>query len=124
MNFTGIAQKDFGNTFKEAFPGGFPWEVLKVISGPPILIFTWRHWGNFHGKFQNNVGHGAKLEIIGICRAEVNSDMKIQKIEMFHDLQSFIKVLDGTLPASELGSGKAILGDISQPFIDRNINRN
>ena len=92
MNFTGIAQKDFGNTFKEAFPGGFPWEVLKVISGPPILIFTWRHWGNFHGKFQNNVGHGAKLEMIGICRAEVNSDMKIQKIEMFHDLQSFIKV--------------------------------
>jgi len=28
--------------FASAFPDGFPWEVLRVLSPPPKLLFTWR----------------------------------------------------------------------------------
>ena len=33
--------------FRGAFIEGFPWELLKVLSGPPHVIFTWRHFGTF-----------------------------------------------------------------------------
>ena len=58
--------------------------------------------------------------MIGLCRAEVDQDLKIQKMEMYHDLPSFLKVLEGEMPASELRGGKAILGDVGQPFVDKN----
>merc|ERR1719451_238049 len=35
-------------TFRGAF-AAFPWEVLKVFSGPPRVAFSWRHWGHFTG---------------------------------------------------------------------------
>ena len=58
--------------FRGAFTLGFPWEVLKVVadfiisiiitmntmmkvfSGPPNVVFTWRHWGHLEGSFQDN----------------------------------------------------------------------
>lgn len=30
--------------FKRMMPT-FAWEVLEVYSGPPVVIFKWRHWG-------------------------------------------------------------------------------
>ena len=38
--------------FRDAFSEGFPWEVLKVLRGPPEVIFTWRHWGKFVGTYR------------------------------------------------------------------------
>ena len=31
-------------TFKRMMPT-FAWEVLEVYSGPPQVVFRWRHWG-------------------------------------------------------------------------------
>lgn len=31
-------------TFKRMMPA-FAWEVLEVYSGPPLVAFKWRHWG-------------------------------------------------------------------------------
>jgi hypothetical protein len=31
-------------TFKRMMPA-FAWEVLEVYSGPPKVVFKWRHWG-------------------------------------------------------------------------------
>lgn len=31
-------------TFKRMMPV-FAWEVLEVYSGPPVVSFRWRHWG-------------------------------------------------------------------------------
>lgn len=31
--------------FEHTFEGSFPWEVLRVFTGPPNLFFEWRHWG-------------------------------------------------------------------------------
>ena len=44
--------------FRDTFTSGFPWEVLKVLSGPPHVVFTWRHWGKFDGNFRGNKGNG------------------------------------------------------------------
>ena len=49
--------------FGTAFTKGFPWEVLKVFSGPPTVLFSWRHWGHLEGKFQ-----GLLLLKIPVCR--------------------------------------------------------
>ena len=34
----------------------FPWEVLEVFTGPPVVAFTWRHWGHFTGEYKGNKG--------------------------------------------------------------------
>lgn len=71
--------------FRGAFKGVFPWEVLKVLSGPPYVTFTWRHWGQLDGKFQENQGHGEIVEMYGLIRATVKDQLKIQKLEVhFH----------------------------------------
>ena len=69
--------------FRDAFKSGFPWELLKVLSGPPgPVIFTWRHWANFNGLFRGRQGSGELIEIYGLCRVVVNKDLKIQKLEV------------------------------------------
>ena len=68
--------------FRNAFPEGFPWEVLKVIAGPPVVMFTWRHWAHFTGSFRGEHGRGQKIQMLGFCRATVNKDLKIEKLEV------------------------------------------
>ena len=69
--------------FRDAFKSGFPWELLKVLSGPPgPVIFTWRHWANFNGTFLGRKGSGELIEIYGLCRVVVNKESKIQKLEV------------------------------------------
>ena len=69
--------------FRDAFKSGFPWEVLKVLSGPPgPVIFTWRHWAHFNGVFQGRKGSGELIEMYGLCRVIVNNELKIQKLEV------------------------------------------
>lgn len=41
------AQNDFEashKSFKRMMPT-FAWEVKEVYSGPPVVVFRWRHWG-------------------------------------------------------------------------------
>ena len=69
--------------FRDAFTTGFPWELLKVLSGPPgPVIFTWRHWAHFTGTFEGRTGNGELIEIYGLCRVIVNENLKIQKLEV------------------------------------------
>ena len=69
--------------FRNAFESGFPWELLKVLSGPPgPVIFTWRHWANFKGSFAGSRGQGDLIELYGLSRVIVNDDLKIQKVEV------------------------------------------
>jgi hypothetical protein len=44
--------------FRNCFTAGFPWEVLKVLSGPPHVVFTWRHWGKNTGTYRGRKGNG------------------------------------------------------------------
>lgn len=37
-------------TFKRMIPT-FAWEVLEVYSGPPVVAFRWRHWGQMKSDY-------------------------------------------------------------------------
>ncbi len=39
--------------FMTAFPNGFLWELIEVLSGPPNIVFKWRHWGTFKGQYKD-----------------------------------------------------------------------
>ena len=80
--------------FRDAFKKGFPWELMKVLSGPPgPVIFTWRHWAEFIGIFQGRQGKGELIEIFGLCRVIVNEKLKIQKLEVSSKYYMVAKVL-------------------------------
>ena len=105
--------------FAKAFCKAFPWEVLKVLSKPPYVLFTWRHWGEFVGEFQGNKGSGETIEMYGLLRVTVNDDLKIQLIEAFYDPDSFLEVLEGKKSPHELKNGIALMGDISKLAIEK-----
>lgn len=47
------ATSDFASshkTFKRMMPT-FAWEVLEVYSGPPVVAFRWRHWGEMKNDY-------------------------------------------------------------------------
>lgn len=110
--------------FRGAFPKGFAWELLKVLSKPPEVIFTWRHWGVFAGSYRGHQGHNETIEMFGMCRVTVNpANLKIRKIEAFLDPDSFLQVLEGKLPPEEINSGQALLGSIRKTAIEK-LNKN
>lgn len=75
-------------------PGGFSWEVTEVYSGPPVMAFKWRHWGRMTGKLVCPIGPDSKLEaeatnqeveIWGVSVVHLDSDFKINRLEVFYD---------------------------------------
>lgn len=105
--------------FRDALVNGFPWEVLKIFSGPPNVVFTWRHWGEFTGQFRGFQGNGELVELYGMLRVTVNSDLKIQKIEAYFDGKSFLETMEGKIDPSELRGGRAFLGDTTKTAIEK-----
>ncbi|MEQ9484651.1 ester cyclase [Coleofasciculus sp. F4-SAH-05] len=84
--------------FHSAFPNGFHWELIEVLSGPPNVVFKWRHWGTFSGSFKNHTATGETIEIIGISVAQVTEDLKIQSVEHYFDNSAFLQKLTAGCP--------------------------
>ncbi|KAL4863502.1 hypothetical protein BDV12DRAFT_177424, partial [Aspergillus spectabilis] len=72
----------------------FAWEVKEVYSGPPVVVFRWRHWGVMRGDYTgvNEDGetvkvkaHGGVIDIEGIVVAKVNDKLQLQKIDVWFD---------------------------------------
>eukprot|EP00546_Thalassionema_frauenfeldii_P002841 CAMPEP_0178933522 /NCGR_PEP_ID=MMETSP0786-20121207/23311_1 /TAXON_ID=186022 /ORGANISM="Thalassionema frauenfeldii, Strain CCMP 1798" /LENGTH=128 /DNA_ID=CAMNT_0020611117 /DNA_START=86 /DNA_END=469 /DNA_ORIENTATION=- len=80
--------------FHSAF-AAFPWEVLEVYSGPPKVGFSWRHWGNFTGTYEENKGKGELIEMFGFGTAVVNDKLQLCDVEIFYNAEDFIKNLRG-----------------------------
>ncbi|MEM1167774.1 MAG: ester cyclase [Cyanobacteria bacterium P01_H01_bin.35] len=79
--------------FHTAFPDGFLWELIEVLSGPPNVTFKWRHWGTFQGNFKEHQPTGETIEIVGMSIARLTEDLKILSVEHFFDNSKFIKDL-------------------------------
>ncbi|KOP23254.1 SnoaL-like polyketide cyclase [Hapalosiphon sp. MRB220] len=79
--------------FHQAFPNGFLWELVEVLSGPPNVTFKWRHWGTFSGSYKENAPTGETVEIVGMSIARVDDDLKILSLEHFFDNSSFLNKL-------------------------------
>ncbi|KKK22157.1 hypothetical protein ARAM_004452 [Aspergillus rambellii] len=90
------AHNDFSashKSFKRMMPT-FAWEVLEVYSGPPVVVFKWRHWGmmvndyvgfNDKGEKVKVKAHGGMIDIEGIIIAKVNEKLELEKIDVWFD---------------------------------------
>ena len=81
------------NLFHSAFPEGFHWELIEVLSPPPNVVFKWRHWGQFKGSFKNFSPTGETIEIVGLSVARVTEELKIELVEHFFDNSAFLNKL-------------------------------
>lgn len=58
--------------FTTAFPRGFAVEILQVYSGPPVIVYKFRHWGYMEGPFKGHAPTGEMVELFGIGIFEVS----------------------------------------------------
>jgi hypothetical protein len=80
--------------FKRVMPV-FSWEVLQVYSGPPVVVFKWRHWGQMTGRYSTQLEnpprkitaepHNGPIDVVGVTVAYVSPEFKIEKLETFYD---------------------------------------
>lgn len=57
--------------FTTVFPRGFAVEILQVYSGPPVIVYKFRHWGYMEGPFKGHAPTGEKAEFFGMAIFEV-----------------------------------------------------
>ncbi|XP_010261152.1 PREDICTED: pathogen-related protein-like [Nelumbo nucifera] len=51
--------------FVATFPRGFALEILQVYSGPPAIVYKFRHWAFMEGPFKGHAPTGEKVEFFG-----------------------------------------------------------
>ncbi|XP_019174364.1 PREDICTED: pathogen-related protein-like [Ipomoea nil] len=72
--------------FRTAFRRGFAIEVLQVYSGPPKIVYSFRHWGYMEGPFKGYAPTGEIAQFFGMGIFEIDEESnKIVKAEMFFD---------------------------------------
>ena len=69
--------------------------MLLYIPGPPIVSFTWRHWGKWTGKYLDTEPTGEEFEMFGSCVVRVNDKLKIESIEVYYDPHPIMAKLTG-----------------------------
>ena len=57
--------------FTTAFPRGFALEILHVYSGPPMIVYKFRHWGYMEGPFKGHAPTGEMVQLFGMAIFEV-----------------------------------------------------
>lgn len=98
-----ISWEQSHDAFQDAF-AAFPWEVLEVYSAPPKVGFSWRHWGHFTGKYEENDGKGELIEVFGFGTAVVNDNLQLCEVEMFYNAKDFIQNLRGEKKVEDTNS--------------------
>ncbi|RZC07140.1 Pathogen-related protein isoform B [Glycine soja] len=53
--------------FTTTFPRGFALEILHVYSGPPVIVYKFRHWGYMEGPFKRHAPTGEKIQFYGMA---------------------------------------------------------
>ncbi|XP_062159996.1 pathogen-related protein-like [Alnus glutinosa] len=71
--------------FTSAFPRGLALEILHVYSGPPVIVYKFRHWGFMEGPFKGHEPTGEIIELFGMSVFELDEQEKIVKVEFFFD---------------------------------------
>ncbi|KAE8154051.1 hypothetical protein BDV25DRAFT_136196 [Aspergillus avenaceus] len=120
------AHNDFETShkaFKRMMPT-FAWEVTEVYSGPPVVIFKWRHWGymandyvgfNDRGDKIRIKAHGGLIDIQGIVIAKVNDKLELESIDVWFDPMDMFRQIarqdkQGTIEAASVTGGCPFAG--------------
>ncbi|KAJ9560361.1 hypothetical protein OSB04_005521 [Centaurea solstitialis] len=102
--------------FTTTFPRGFAVEILQVYSGPPLIVYRFRHWGYMEGPFKGHPPTGEMVEMFGISTLQLDEQFKIVKVEFFFDrgelLAGLIKGASATVGGDSITDG----GSSSCPF--------
>jgi len=104
------------NLFRNAFASGFPWELIAVLSGPPVIVFSWRHWATFSGVYKcpvtghENKGNGELIELFGMGRVSLDKNLKICNLEIFYKPDEFLEVMKGERNPADLRKGLGLVG--------------
>lgn len=77
-------------TFTTAFPRGFALEILQVYSGPPKIVYKFRHWGYFEGPFKGHAPTGELAQLIGMSIFTVDDENRVEKVEFFYERGDFL----------------------------------
>ncbi|KAI2472629.1 hypothetical protein F4781DRAFT_382440 [Annulohypoxylon bovei var. microspora] len=89
-------------TFKRMMPA-FAWEVLEVHSGPPVVSFKWRHWGEMKNDYVGHNSAGEKvtvkansqlIDIEGVTVAHLNSEFQVTELKTWFDSNEMFKQMD------------------------------
>ncbi|KAL2467882.1 pathogenesis-related family protein [Forsythia ovata] len=99
--------------FRTTFPRGFVLEILQVYSGPPVIVYKFRHWGFMEGPFKGHAPTGEMVEFFGMAILELDEHSKIVKKEVFSDrgelLAGLIKGKTSNESTEETPSGCPIM---------------
>ncbi|KAF8026492.1 hypothetical protein BT93_F3083 [Corymbia citriodora subsp. variegata] len=71
--------------FTTTFLRGFALEVLQVYSGPPVIVYKFRHWGFMEGPFKGHAATGDMVELYGMAVFQLDDKEKIVEVEFFYD---------------------------------------
>ncbi|KAF8411674.1 hypothetical protein HHK36_004232 [Tetracentron sinense] len=100
--------------FTTTFPRGFAVEILQVYSGPPVIVYKFRHWGFMEGPFKGHAPTGEMVELYGMAIFELDEEMKIVKVEFFYDRG---ELLGGLLKGAACSDNSADETSSGCPFL-------
>ena len=76
--------------------------MILCEKGPPKVTFTWRHWARWTGEFRGNAPTNEPIELIGMCVAEVDDQLKITDLQVFFDPNPMLaKMMSFTCPFNQ-----------------------
>ncbi|KAF8404386.1 hypothetical protein HHK36_009269 [Tetracentron sinense] len=103
--------------FSTTFPRGFAIEILQVYSGPPVIVYKFRHWTFMEGPFKGHAPTGEMVQLFGIGIFTVDESMRIEKLELFYDPDNLIaSLLKG--PSID-GSEASATSSLGCPFLNK-----
>lgn len=127
-NAAKLSLEESNHVFSNVFMDGFAFEVLEVMSGPPTVVFKWRHFGKFSGTFADTNGNkwdgnGEMVNVYGMCIAKVSDSLRIEGLDIYYNpddmigpLTKMTKVDDTCAPVdghedTRAGEGAVCQGD-------------
>lgn len=57
--------------FTSTFPHGFALEIVQVYTGPPLIVYKFRHWAYMEGPYKGHAPTGELIELYGTGIFEV-----------------------------------------------------
>ncbi|GJZ91940.1 pathogen-related protein-like protein [Tanacetum coccineum] len=106
------AQKIFTTTFTR----GFVLEILEVYSGPPVIVYKFRHWGYMEGPFKIHQPTKELVEFFGVSVFKLDEHFKIVKIEFFYNSGELLTGLTKGGGATTAGNSTTDIGSSRCPF--------
>ncbi|CAF2876803.1 unnamed protein product, partial [Rotaria sp. Silwood2] len=119
--------------FLRAFGEGFAWELIELYSGPPNVTFKWRHFGRMTGCFScpSFSGYVYKAEptnkmvsIYGICKATVTSELKIQDLQAFFDINQLFAQFTELCPLAPFANLSGLASSPTEKIISESLINN